>query len=54
MVVPCYNEEGNVKLFFEDVLNTYKDHNCSILCICLLRDGRFISGDKKGKLFFER
>ena len=24
MVVPCYNEEGNVKLFFEDVLNTYR------------------------------
>ena len=26
MIVPCYNEEGNVKLFYEDVLKTYKDN----------------------------
>ena len=24
MVVPCYNEEGNVKLFFEDVIKIAK------------------------------
>ena len=26
-------------------------HAYSVFSICLLRDGRFISGDKKGKLF---
>ena len=23
-VVPCYNEEGNIKLFYEDVVSNFK------------------------------
>lgn len=39
MVVPCYNEEGNVKLFFEDVLNTYKDSKKYKIELIFVNDG---------------
>ena len=39
MVVPCYNEEGNVKLFFEDVLNTYKSSKKYKIELIFVNDG---------------
>ena len=39
MVVPCYNEEGNVKLFLEDVLNTYKDSKKYKIELIFVNDG---------------
>jgi WD40 repeat protein len=32
------------------VLNSFKDHNAPVLSVCLLRDGRLVTGDKKGKI----
>ena len=46
------SDDGIIKIYdkYFRVLNTLKDHNnIPILCLCLLRDGRLISGDKKGK-----
>ena len=39
MVVPCYNEEGNVKLFFEDAINTYKGSRKYKLELIFVDDG---------------
>jgi glycosyltransferase involved in cell wall biosynthesis len=39
MVVPCYNEEGNVKLFFEDAINTYKGSKKYKLELIFVDDG---------------
>ena len=36
MVVPCYNEEGNVKLFYDDVVKTYnesKDYEIELIFV---------------------
>lgn len=36
MVVPCYNEEGNVKLFYNDVVKTYnesKDYEIELIFV---------------------
>ena len=39
MVVPCYNEEGNVKLFFEDAVKTYKDNTKYEIELIFVDDG---------------
>lgn len=37
-VVPCYNEEGNIKLFYDDVVNSFKKNNYDIEII-FINDG---------------
>lgn len=39
MIVPCYNEEGNVKLFYEDVKKTYGDSNNYKIELIFIDDG---------------
>ncbi len=39
MIVPCYNEEGNIKLFFEDVKNTYKNSKKYQIELIFIDDG---------------
>ena len=39
MIVPCYNEEGNVKLFFEDAIKTYKDSKKYKIELIFIDDG---------------
>ncbi len=39
MIVPCYNEEENVKLFFKDVLKTYKDNKKYNIELIFIDDG---------------
>lgn len=39
MVIPCFNEEGNVKLFYEDALNTYKDSKDYEIELIFIDDG---------------
>ena len=39
MIVPCYNEEGNVKLFYEDVKETYGDSNNYKIELIFIDDG---------------
>lgn len=39
MVVPCYNEEGNIKLFYEDVINTYKGSKKYKIELIFIDDG---------------
>lgn len=39
MIVPCYNEEGNVKLFFEDAIKTYKDNKNYKIELIFIDDG---------------
>ncbi len=38
LVVPCYNEEKNIKLFYEECSNTFKDYNYEIEII-FVNDG---------------
>lgn len=37
-VVPCYNEEGNIKLFYEDIVKNFKKTNYSVELI-FINDG---------------
>lgn len=39
MIVPCYNEEGNVKLFYEDAIKTYKDNKNYKIELIFIDDG---------------
>ena len=39
MIIPCYNEEGNVKLFFEDAIKTYKDNKNYKIELIFIDDG---------------
>lgn len=39
MIIPCYNEEGNVKLFFEDAIKTYRDSKKYKLELIFIDDG---------------
>lgn len=39
MIVPCYNEEENVKLFYQDVLNTYQNSNKYKIELIFIDDG---------------
>lgn len=39
MIVPCYNEEGNVKLFFKDAIKTYKDSKQYKIELIFIDDG---------------
>lgn len=39
MIVPCYNEEGNVKLFYEDAKKTYGDSKDYRLELIFIDDG---------------
>lgn len=39
MIVPCYNEEENVNLFFEDAIRTYKDSKKYKLELVFIDDG---------------
>lgn len=39
MIVPCYNEEGNVQLFFEDAIKTYKDSKKYKIELIFIDDG---------------
>ena len=39
MIVPCYNEEGNVKLFFEDVKKTYEGSDKYKIELIFIDDG---------------
>lgn len=39
MIVPCYNEEGNVELFFEDVVKTYKNSKNYKIELIFIDDG---------------
>ena len=39
MIVPCYNEEGNVELFYEDVKKTYKGNKKYNIELIFIDDG---------------
>lgn len=39
MIVPCYNEENNIKLFYEDTLKTYKDNDKYKIELIFIDDG---------------
>ena len=39
MIVPCFNEEGNVKLFYEDVVKTYKGNKKYKIELIFVDDG---------------
>ena len=39
MIVPCYNEEGKVKLFFEDAIKTYRDNKNYKIELIFIDDG---------------
>ena len=39
MVVPCYNEEGNVKLFYDDVVKTYSNNKDYEIELIFVDDG---------------
>lgn len=39
MIVPCFNEEGNVKLFYEDVVKTYKNNKKYEIELIFIDDG---------------
>lgn len=39
MIVPCYNEEGNVKLFYQDAIKTYKDSKKYKIELIFIDDG---------------
>ncbi|MBQ6546669.1 MAG: glycosyltransferase family 2 protein [Bacilli bacterium] len=41
MIVPCYNEEGNVKLFFEDAIKTYKNNKKYEIELIFIDDGSY-------------
>ena len=39
MIIPCFNEEGNVKLFYEAALDTYKNNKKYKLELIFIDDG---------------
>ena len=39
MIIPCFNEEGNVKLFYEDVKKTYKNSKKYKIELIFVDDG---------------
>lgn len=39
MIVPCFNEEGNVSLFYEDVKKTYKNNKKYEIELIFINDG---------------
>ena len=39
MIVPCFNEEGNVNLFYEDAVKTYKDSKKYKVELIFIDDG---------------
>ena len=46
------SDDGLIKIYDKHFRTLYnlKEHNESVMCVCCLRDGRIISGDKSGKL----
>ena len=46
------SDDGLIKIYDKHFRTLYnlKEHNESVMCICSLRDGRIVSGDKTGKI----
>ena len=46
------SDDGLIKIYDKHFRTLYnlKEHNESVMCVCSLRDGRIISGDKTGKM----